>query len=114
MVIEVWLFSGIGAVLEKFVQSLFTIEFKYDGERAQVCCRPITLAECCPQIHLLPDGTIRIYSRNSEDHTPKYPDILKFLPQVCGALLVCAFSASCMCSSNLCEDVWGRYEIVHN
>ena len=36
----------------------FTAEFKYDGQRAQ--------------IHALPDGSIRIYSRKLDDMTTKY------------------------------------------
>lgn len=35
----------------------------------------------CAKIHLLSDGTIRIYSRNSENNTSKYPDIISWLPQ---------------------------------
>ena len=53
---------GVGEVLQKFESSKFTCEWKYDGERAQ--------------IHLLESGEVRIYSRNQENNTSKYPDII--------------------------------------
>lgn len=62
--------SSVDAILERFKDLLFTLEYKYDGERAQ--------------IHLLSDGRIMIYSRNSEDHTQKYPDLAKSLPHAFG------------------------------
>ena len=58
--------KGVGEVLTKFENQRFTCEYKYDGERAQ--------------IHLTEEGKISIYSRNSENNTTKYPDILELLP----------------------------------
>ncbi|CCH61258.1 hypothetical protein TBLA_0E02050 [Henningerozyma blattae CBS 6284] len=53
--------KSISEVLDTFQNIQFTSEYKYDGERAQV--------------HLLPDGSMRIYSRNGEDMTQRYPEL---------------------------------------
>lgn len=60
--------KAIGEVLDKFENTKFTCEYKYDGERAQV--------------HLLPDGSMRIFSRNSEDMSVKYPDMIPVIPKI--------------------------------
>lgn len=54
--------KGIQEVLTRFENCKFTCEWKYDGERAQ--------------IHLHEDGKVNVYSRNQEDNTSKYPDII--------------------------------------
>jgi len=60
--------KAIGEVLDKFENQHFTCEYKYDGERAQV--------------HLLESGTVGVFSRNSEDMSKKYPDLVDQLPKV--------------------------------
>ena len=32
------------------------------------------------QIHVTQDGRVKIYSRNSEDNSPKYPDVAALFP----------------------------------
>eukprot|EP00892_Ulva_mutabilis_P007850 jgi/Ulvmu1/5437/UM222_0001.1 len=59
--------NGVSEVLDKFADSEFTCEYKYDGERAQV--------------HVLEDGSVHIYSRNLENTTSKYPDVVARMRQ---------------------------------
>ena len=73
--------KGINEILERFIDTLFTLEFKYDGERAQ--------------IHLLENGEIQIYSRNSENHTSKYPDLISRLPSTYNKEEVKSFIIDC-------------------
>ncbi|KAF8350079.1 hypothetical protein F5887DRAFT_1223719 [Amanita rubescens] len=58
--------KAIGEVLDRFEGKRFTCEYKYDGERAQV--------------HKMEDGKIAVFSRNSEDMSVKYPDLMEQLP----------------------------------
>lgn len=57
--------KGVQEVLDRFDGLKFTCEWKYDGERAQ--------------IHISDDGTVSIYSRNQENNTSKYPDVINRL-----------------------------------
>nr|XP_022919673.1 DNA ligase 1 [Onthophagus taurus] len=58
--------KGVQEVLQRFDGFKFTCEWKYDGERAQ--------------IHISKEGVVNIYSRNQENNTTKYPDIISRLP----------------------------------
>ncbi|KAJ3820242.1 ATP-dependent DNA ligase [Lentinula raphanica] len=63
--------KAIGEVLDRFEGKRFTCEYKYDGERAQASIR----------VHKLPDGSVSVFSRNSEDMSKKYPDLVEQLPK---------------------------------
>lgn len=65
----------IGEVLKRLSGLAFTMEYKYDGERAQV--------------HLLENGTVKIFSRNSEDNSEKYPDLTQVVKNAAVAGVSC-------------------------
>ncbi|EDN98854.1 hypothetical protein SS1G_13713 [Sclerotinia sclerotiorum 1980 UF-70] len=73
--------KAITEVLDRFENQTFTCEYKYDGERAQIHY----VAKDSPKQYLgatpaaakpSAGGLAAIFSRNSEDLSKKYPDIL--------------------------------------
>eukprot|EP00938_MAST-03A_sp_MAST-3A-sp1_P003631 g3631.t1 len=60
--------KGASEIFTRFENKAFTCEYKYDGERAQ--------------IHLLSNGTVKVFSRNMENNTNKYPDVAQSLPKI--------------------------------
>ena len=61
--------KSIQEVLKRLNGQMFTCEYKYDGERAQV--------------HLLPDGTTKVFSRNLLDTSEKFPEVPQFVRDAC-------------------------------
>ncbi|OTB20358.1 hypothetical protein K445DRAFT_312803 [Daldinia sp. EC12] len=73
--------KAITEVLDRFENQTFTCEYKYDGERAQI--HYVAKDHSDEYIDALPGatkeaakGVASIFSRNSEDLSKKYPDIL--------------------------------------
>ncbi|XP_054810637.1 DNA ligase 6-like isoform X2 [Prosopis cineraria] len=61
--------NGIPQVLKLFQNKAFTCEYKYDGQRAQ--------------IHKLSDGSIRVFSRNGDETTSRFPDLIDIIKEFC-------------------------------
>ncbi|KAF3043249.1 hypothetical protein E8E12_009926 [Didymella heteroderae] len=76
--------KSITEVLDRFEGKDFTCEYKYDGERAQIhyVAHDSTeeMATAAPAAGKSDRGVSNIFSRNSEDLSKKYPDILAKLP----------------------------------
>lgn len=76
--------KSITEVLDRFEGKDFTCEYKYDGERAQIHFvsheSAETMATPAPSAGKSSKGISNIFSRNSEDLSKKYPDILAKLP----------------------------------
>ena len=68
--------KGMDEAFKKLGDSSFTCEFKYDGERAQVHFQRTEEGEGDSKRTVL---DISIYSRNQENNTSKYPDIISRL-----------------------------------
>lgn len=60
--------KGVREVLDRFEQVKFTCEYKYDGFRGQIHFN---------RHH--PTHKVKIYSRNLEDMTNTYPDVVDFV-----------------------------------
>lgn len=75
--------KSITEVLDRFEGKTFTCEYKYDGERAQIHYvaedSPQQFASSVPGPGKNAKGLSAIFSRNSEDLSKKYPDILEKL-----------------------------------
>ena len=77
--------KSLGEVLDRFEGKDFTCEYKYDGERAQIhfVAHDTELefaTTVAPSAGKSERGISNIFSRNSEDLSKKYPDILAKLP----------------------------------
>ncbi|KAF4540551.1 DNA ligase ATP-dependent [Lasiodiplodia theobromae] len=76
--------KSITEVLDRFEGKHFTCEYKYDGERAQIHFVSHDAAQEyateAPSAGKTDKGVSNIFSRNSEDLSKKYPDILEKLP----------------------------------
>ncbi|GAB2301757.1 hypothetical protein Dimus_035783 [Dionaea muscipula] len=67
--------NGVPQALKLFEKKAFTCEYKYDGQRAQ--------------IHKFADGTVRLYSRNGDETTSKFPDVVSVIQDACKSSTGC-------------------------
>jgi len=77
--------KSLGEVLDRFEGKDFTCEYKYDGERAQIHfvahdSKDAFATTVAPSAGKSDRGISNIFSRNSEDLSKKYPDILAKVP----------------------------------
>ena len=77
--------KAITEVLDRYENQTFTCEYKYDGERAQIHYVAKDADEELSQAAASAaketgKGVASIFSRNSEDLSKKYPDVLAKLP----------------------------------
>ncbi|OVA08141.1 DNA repair metallo-beta-lactamase [Macleaya cordata] len=61
--------NGVPQALKLFQGRAFTCEYKYDGQRAQ--------------IHKLVDGSVRVFSRNGDETTFRFPDLVNIIKESC-------------------------------
>lgn len=61
--------NGLTQSLKLFHGRAFTCEYKYDGQRAQ--------------IHRLTDGSVQIFSRQMKESTPRFPDLVNMIKELC-------------------------------
>ncbi|KAL3378170.1 hypothetical protein AABB24_004205 [Solanum stoloniferum] len=61
--------NGVPQVMKLFQNKAFTCEYKYDGQRAQ--------------IHKLSDGSVRVFSRNGDETTSRFPDLVNIITESC-------------------------------
>lgn len=61
--------NGIPQALKLFQNKAFTCEYKYDGQRAQ--------------IHKLVDGSVLVFSRNGDESTSRFPDLVDMIKESC-------------------------------
>ena len=69
--------KSIQEVLKRLNGLRFTCEFKYDGERKYV--------------HLLPDGTTKVFSRNLLDSSEKFPEVPLYVKEAAASNDVTSF-----------------------
>jgi DNA ligase-1 len=63
--------KGVKIILERFKNTEFTCEYKYDGFRGQI---HFTRGAHGPEVH--------VFSRNLEDMTETYPDVIDFIREI--------------------------------
>ena len=83
----------------KRMKGKITCEFKYDGIRAQ--------------IHMKPDGSVAIFSRNNEDITGMYPDIASLMQRNLGAVQDCILDCEVVAVDSMTGKVQSFQVLQH-